>query len=123
RRHKVRGDKPPTLTAMYRILTSPFYAGVIVSRGDTFPGKQERMVTLDEFYHVQKLLGRPHPKKVQQKEFPFTGLIVCGECGFAVTAEDKKNRFGSEYTYYHCTKRRPDYRCRQPYVPRSLLEG
>jgi DNA invertase Pin-like site-specific DNA recombinase len=122
RRHKVNGDKPVTLTAIYRILTSPFYAGVIESHGAAYAGKHDRMVTLDEFYKVQALLGRPHPKKGKQKEFPFTGLISCGECGFAVTAEDKKNRFGSEYTYYHCTKRRPDYRCTQPYISRKVLE-
>ena len=122
RRHRVRGDKPVTLTAIYRILTSPFYAGVIQSRGEAYPGKHDRMVTLDEFYKVQALLKRPHPKKAKKKAFPFTGLISCGECGFAVTAEDKKNRFGSEYTYYHCTKRRPNYRCAQPYISRKTLE-
>jgi hypothetical protein len=33
------------------------------------------------------------------------------------------NRFGSHYTYYHCSKRRPDYRCRQRSVEREEFEA
>lgn len=39
-----------------------------------------------------------------------------------VTAEHKRNRFGSEYVYYHCSKRRLDYRCRQRSVTANALE-
>lgn len=62
-------------------------------------------------------------RKHQQKhQFAFTGMIRCGECGLSVTASNIKNRFGSRYTYYHCTRRRLDYRCRQPYVPLESVE-
>jgi hypothetical protein len=44
------------------------------------------------------------------------------QCGFAITAEHKVNRFGSRYVYYHCTRKRRDYRCRQPVVPLPDLE-
>lgn len=40
-----------------------------------------------------------------------------------VTAETKTNRYGSRYTYYHCSKRRLDYRCRQPSVRAEDLEA
>ena len=49
-------------------------------------------------------------------------MITCGECGFAVTAEEKVNRHGRRYTYYHCSKRRPDYHCKQPYISLAALE-
>jgi hypothetical protein len=49
-------------------------------------------------------------------------MIRCGECGFAVTGEVKVNRFGSRYTYYHCSKRRLDVRCGQRYVELDELE-
>jgi site-specific DNA recombinase len=45
------------------------------------------------------------------------------ECGFGVTAEVQTNRFGSRYTYYHCTKKKPGYRCSQPYVSETGLEA
>ncbi len=38
-----------------------------------------------------------------------------------VTAEEKTNVYGSRYTYYHCSKRRLDYRCRQPSVGSQYL--
>jgi site-specific DNA recombinase len=110
-----------TLSAVYRILTNPFYAGILQREGQTYPGKHPAMVTVDQFDHVQRLLhrqGRPR----ETRSFAYTGLIRCGECGFAVTAEEKTNRFGSRYTYYHCSKRRLDMRCRQKYVSLANLE-
>jgi len=71
---------------------------------------------------VQGLLGRPHQARSKTRTFAFTGLIRCGECGFAVTAEEKTNRFGTHYTYYHCSRRRLDYHCQQPYLQASGLE-
>ena len=110
---KHEGGRPLALSAVYNILTSPFYAGLIPWKGRLFPGKHPPVVTMDEFEAVQRVLRRPAPARPQRLDFAFTGLIKCGECGFSVTAEEKRNRFGSQYTYYHCSKRRLDYRCAQ----------
>ena len=123
RKRKRVGGQLLTLSGVYRILTNPFYAGVIVWNGKTYPGKHQAMVTLDQFDDVQRLLGRPGRPKQQEHVFAFTGMIRCGECGLMVTAENKVNRFGSHYTYYHCTRRRRDYRCRQPSISLTDVEG
>jgi DNA invertase Pin-like site-specific DNA recombinase len=120
-RRKRIGGNLITLSAVYKILSNPFYAGVLEREGQTYPGKHPAMVTIDEFDHVQNVLhrrGRPR----ETRTFSYTGMIRCGECGFAVTAEEKTNRFGSRYTYYHCSKRRLDVRCQQKYVSRDALE-
>ncbi len=122
-KHKRIGGKPLSLSAVYKVLTNPFYAGILVNENRTYPGKHEAMVTLDEFDRVQELLGRPHRPREKKRTFAYTGLIRCGECGFGVTAEEKTNRYGSRYTYYHCSKRRPDYRCSQPCISAETLEG
>jgi len=116
------GGGPLSLSAIYGIFSNPFFAGVIEWERRTFPGKHPAMVTLDEFERVQKFLGRPSAPRPKRHEFAFTGMIRCGECGLGVTAEVKTNRYGSHYTYYHCTKKRLDYRCRQPVTPLAELE-
>jgi len=120
-RRKRSGGKPVSLSAIYRILTNQFYAGVLESEGKILPGKHQPMITLDEFERVQRLLGRPGvPRKT--RSFAFTGMIRCGECGFSVTGEEKTNRYGQQFIYYHCTKRRLDHRCTQPYLRVEELE-
>lgn len=119
---KRSGGRPLGLSGIYRLFRNPFYAGVLTYDGRSYPGRHVPVVTLEEFERVQARLtgsNKPRPKK---KSFPFLGLFRCGECGFAVTAEDKVNRFGSRYTYYHCSKRRLDYRCRQQSVSAADLE-
>jgi DNA invertase Pin-like site-specific DNA recombinase len=120
-RRKRIGGELISLSAMYRILTNQFYAGVLESEGRIFPGKHQPMITMDEFEEVQRLLGRPGvPRKT--RSFAFTGMIRCGECGFSVTGEEKTNRWGQQFTYYHCTKRRLDVHCSQRYLPLEELE-
>lgn len=116
------GGRPISLSAVYKILTRPFYAGIVEWHGKTYPGKHQPVVTIDQFENVQRLLGRPGKPRRQIHEFAFTGMIRCGDCGFMVTAENKTNRFGSKYSYYHCSRRRLDYRCQQPYVPVTAVE-
>jgi site-specific DNA recombinase len=49
-------------------------------------------------------------------------MLRCGECGLLVTAEHKINRHGSKYTYYHCTRRKFDYCCRQRSITAQHLD-
>ena len=116
------GGKPLALSSIYKMLSNPFYAGIIVWGGQTFPGKHEAVVTIDEFERVQELLGRPGRPQPQKHHFPFTGMMRCGGCGLMITAENKVNRHGYHYTYYHCTKRRLGPRCPQPCIRAGVLE-
>jgi site-specific DNA recombinase len=121
-RRKRVGGKPPSLSSWYYMLINPFYAGILELEGKTFPGKHPPMITVDEFERVQTLLGRPG-KPRETRTFAYTGMIRCGECGLSVTAEEKRNRYGYRYTYYHCSKRRLDRRCGQPYISLRNLES
>jgi site-specific DNA recombinase len=116
------GGKPLSLSAVHKMLTNPFYAGVLIWSGKTYRGAHDTMISLDELARVQGLLSRIEKPKPKTREFAFTGMIRCGECGLLVTAEEKTNRFGSRYTYYHCSKRRLDIRCRQRCVRVEDLE-
>jgi hypothetical protein len=71
------------------------------------------MVTREEFAQVQRHLSRFGKLPPKRRVFAFRKLIRCGECGLSVTAEEKVNRYGYHYIYYHCTKKRMDYSCSQ----------
>jgi hypothetical protein len=47
----------------------------------------------------------------------------CGECGSAITAEEKINRFGSHYIYYHCTKKNHRTHCAERCIRLEELES
>lgn len=115
------GGKYLTIAGVHRILRNPFYAGLLLWNGKTYQGAHTSALTIDEFRRLQTLLKRPGKPTTQKRSFPFTGLIRCGECGFMVTAEEKINKYGSRYIYYHCSKRRLDYRCRQRSIDAATM--
>lgn len=117
------GGSPITLSCAYKMLHNPFYAGFIDYNGALHPGKHKPMVTWSQFQRVQALLAKNAQPRPMSYSFPFTGLISCGECGYRVTAEHKTNRHGTRYTYYHCSKRSPVYRCRQVSVQAADLDA
>lgn len=116
------GGAPLAPSSVYRMLGNPFYAGLIRWNGKLYPGKHNPIISISEFDRIQELLGRPGAARPSRHTFAYTGLMRCGECGVRITAEQKRNRHGAIYTYYHCTHRRQDYRCRQPVVGKSDLE-
>ncbi len=122
KKRKKTGGNVLSISAMYAIFRNPFYAGLLRLNGRTYPGKHEPMVTLAQLDLVQKNLGRPGAPQPKRNTWAYTGMIRCGSCGLAVTAEEKVNRFGDHYVYYHCTKRRGSAVCREPYMPLPRLE-
>lgn len=57
---------------------------------------------------------KSRPKKRGEKHYPFRGLLKCGECGCAITAETQKG-----HSYYRCTKKKDT--CSQPYIREEIL--
>lgn len=111
-----------TISGIHLMLRNSFYAGVIEWGDDIYKGAHQPVVTQDEFSRLQVLMRRPGKAKPKRRSFPFTGLMRCGECGLMVTAEAKINRYGYHYTYYHCTKRRLDYKCLQRSITAEALD-
>ncbi len=116
------GGKPLAHSTIYNLLSNRFYAGIIDWGGKSYKGSHESMISLEEFETVQALLDRPTRARPKKHRFPYTGLIRCGTCGSAITAETKTNRYGYSYEYYHCTKKRMDMRCPEPCIERRELD-
>lgn len=125
---KHSGGGAVSLSALYAMFTNPFYYGCFEYNGTLYPGRHEPMITEDEFWRAQAILGRPgRPRPKTRREFAYTGLIRCGECGCMVTAEQKTKYIKSAgtsrtYTYYHCTKKKRQLKCSQSCIEVQELE-
>ena len=86
RKTKRNGGNPIGRTTLYAIFSNIFYAGFYNYQGKIEKGIHEPMITLEEFDKVQILLGREGRPRSKTHDFPFTGIIRCGECGSAITA-------------------------------------
>ena len=95
--------------------------GHIVFEGRWYSGNHEPMISVEDFNQAQKLLRgtRCRPRRYH---FAYAGMIRCGNCHAAVTAQQKANRYGSRYTYYRCTRTNKTIPCREPYIEERELE-
>lgn len=117
------GGRPLGRSTIYRTLSNPFYKGEILWGGVSHAGRHEPMLTAQEFDRVQALLnGRAMPRP-QRVSLAYSGVMTCGRCGKAVTAERKTNRHGRKYIYYHCAARGRLMRgCDEPSVEERQLD-
>lgn len=83
---------PMARSTVYRIFRSKFYAGTYEYPGKSgvwHMGRHAPMVTEEEFERVQQFMNRGLKWPKNRKTFAFTGLIRCGTCDHAITAEEK----------------------------------
>ena len=122
------GGQMISRSAWYKILANPFYAGIIVYNGKESPGKHKPIISLDEFNRIQELVGlRGCVKRPKKHEFTYAGLMNCGVCGCAITAERKTKYIKSNntvrgYLYYHCTHKKKQSNCHEGSVLEEDLE-
>lgn len=113
RKWKKRGSKPMSRSTIYKIFNNPFYAGIILYKGNLYEGNHKAMVTVEEFDKVQVLLGRDGRPRPSRYEYAYTGMVTCGECGGAVSATFKEKILVStgelkKYILYYCVNARKD---------------
>lgn len=121
-----RGNKPLTLSGIYRILDNHFYYGTFESpraSGNWYQGKHEPIITKDLFDKAQAQLKRDQIVR-ENKEFAFTKLFTCGYCGSGISAEEKwkplKDGTFAHYIYYGCSRAR-DRNCKNKYIREEEL--
>ena len=104
------------ISCVQRMLGKSFYYGLFEFKGETYQGTHEPIITKKLFDTCQDVMkNRGHIKtRKAEKTFPFRGLLICGECKCAITAEIQKG-----HSYYRCTKKRE--MCSQKYVREEVL--
>ena len=91
-----------SVSCLQRTLQNIFYLGLMRYKGEVFEGTHEPIISKQLFEKVQKVLKARarKSKKINSKDFAFTGLMKC-PCGCSITAETQKG-----HNYYRCTKKR-----------------
>ena len=105
-----------SVSCVQRLLKSPFYYGVFTFKGEMYQGSHQPIISKKLFDKCKEVMvARAHKmERKSQHIFPFRGLMTCGECGGAITAETQKR-----HNYYRCTKKKGN--CSQRYVREESL--
>lgn len=117
-----KSGKPISRSAFYYMLTNTFYYGDYEwpkRSGNWYHGEHVPILTKEEFDVVQKMLGRQGKPIARRHTFELTGLMRCAECGCAITASEKVKYYKNtnriaKYVYYHCSRKHPTHKCKQP---------
>lgn len=107
---------------VYKMFNNIFYTWDFMWKGVIKKWTHKPMITYEEFYEVQRLLGAKWLNmRWKTREFAYTWFIKCWECWSQITAVEKNkiikatNEYKT-YVYYLCTKRKKwcKYCCQYP---------
>jgi site-specific DNA recombinase len=100
-------------------------------RGGTewIEGSYEALIDIDLFNKVQQAMGwagKHHSaNSTSGRSYTYKGPLVCGGCGFNVTAYTKPKTLASgleaEYVFYTCTKKNKTKVCEEPQLAEDKL--
>ncbi|WP_254514694.1 recombinase family protein [Novosphingobium sp. G106] len=112
-----KSGRPLVVSTVHKILRNRLYTGSFEWIGKTYAGSHTPLTTYATWSNVQDILDGRSISNVHgnRHQFAFTGLVTCGHCGCAITAEIKKQR----YIYYHCSRFKA--RCPEPYIREEVL--
>ena len=102
-----RPSKPLGKNTLYKLLTNPYYAGVIRYKDALYPGAHEPLIEPALFDQVQSLLKARTAKQTRhvQHAHHLKGLLHCGTCGSRMLLDFATNPRGTTYAYYICSGR------------------
>ncbi|SDW82191.1 Site-specific DNA recombinase [Lutibacter oricola] len=143
-------------SSYHSLFSNEFYCGYFYWKDGNgikkrYKGKHQVVVTEKEFDQIQSHIGnRKRQTRPKKYDFPYRGMISCGECGCSITAErkyqvrcttcrfkfsclnrgdcpkcgtekdDMNNPTIIDITYYRCTKRKQ--KCSQKFISKKELE-
>ena len=111
----INKHKQLAISTVQRMIANPFYYGHFRYWGELHEGSHPPMISKKLFDLNQIALrdnGKPRKKRFDIG-FLFKNFLVCGECGFSITAERHIKRPGLTFIYYHCTHKSKTHDCRQ----------
>ena len=104
------------------VLRDPYYKGVVVYEGITYPGRHEALVTEELFDRVQHILDAHSGAGTRERTHShyLKGTIWCARCKHRFVVQRAVGN-GGEYFYWLCRGRQKGL-CDQPYIPVDVIE-
>ncbi|MFZ2481874.1 MAG: recombinase family protein, partial [Propioniciclava sp.] len=102
-----RPAKSPALSSVHRMLTNPYYKGLVTFRGATYDGLHQPLVSKEIWYRVQAILEDHHlsGEKTQAHNHYLKGTIFCDECGSRLMLSHSRGSKNVIYPYFICSGR------------------
>ena len=119
--------QPLAASQLHRMLRDPYYTGVVVYKGEIYPGRHPAIVSHELFDRVQQVMDQ-RSLSGQRDRVLFhylKGLLYCDRCRKAGRTSrliyvEAKGR-GGTFPYYLC-RGRQERACNLPYLPVALVE-
>lgn len=77
----------------HKILTNPYYIGIIKFNGKEYPGAQEHLISRELYDQVQFKSHHGRPRVPVKHNAPLKGLIRCSDCHTVVTWQLQKGHY------------------------------
>lgn len=118
-----KSEKPLTTSTIHRILSNPFYYGKVYCGELSNWGNHEPMLSLSQFKKVQQILRSTGRLAMTNCDFEYTSLMKCGECGRAITAEQKVKYRCSKCNKKHTSRHTKVCTCGYQIKPKDISSG
>jgi site-specific DNA recombinase len=106
-----RGDrrnasKPLNHSSVHKLLSNPFYAGIITYRGKTYTGRHEPLISEDLFDQAQAVLKAHYLSGERDRKHShyLKGSVFCNGCNCRLTYSRNTGN-GGTYEYFVCPNR------------------
>ncbi len=120
--------QPVAASQLHRMLSDPYYTGVVVYKGEIYPGRHPGIITQELFDKVQQVLAARSGRSQRDRvHFHYLkGLLFCDRCrqkgrDARLIYVEAKGRTGTIHPYYLCRARQQKL-CDLPHLPVAKVE-
>lgn len=121
-----RPSKPLGTTSLHRLLSNPYFVGVVAYKGIYHQGKHPTLTDMETWLRVQDVLKAHNIAGEKDRKHPhyLKGSIWCGHCGRRMVYSRNQGKLGGWYEYFFCMgKKDRSNRCPRPYVKLAAIEA
>lgn len=99
-------SKAITQPTLNKVLTNPYYKGMMRYNGALYEGSHEKLVDAQTWERVQDILkSNLQGERTRQHPHFLKSTVWCGSCGGRLLVQVSKNKMGNHYHYFMCSNR------------------